>query len=404
MNTTAVKTKRGFFVPWCHEAEMDEYNDESRRGWHLSKRTLRDMTYEYNPSVQYRYAIDYRTAHDEERYLELFQEDGWERIGSVNDAFDAKDPHYDGFRSRSSGCWYVFRKEYDPGRPEVEYQIVTDEVSVRTFKNTLTKKYLYTLALELLIMFLWLPDGRVFTGLQRILFLSTLGLDALTSLFRLLCVTTFRPRRPLRGLFAHARWHTTFLSVIVLALCVLSILSSTRTEDRETVPITAANTPVQLFLDLRPDITVDEVMLLAEEYDLEATASYHQRSVNTGKYTLNSHYNYTHDTVYTIYLVPDPGEDYTQTSSLLFYRGVAMALSYDPDTMELESAYLSIDTDDGRAYCHYFPGEPTMEDCETGFNLFLRKSALSRQKYYHADTPEEIIDIAYPVLYPNGLE
>ena len=65
--TTTTKTKRGRFTPWCWEAERDEYNDESRRGWHLSKRTLRDMTYEYAPEKQYRYAIDYRMEHDEAR-------------------------------------------------------------------------------------------------------------------------------------------------------------------------------------------------------------------------------------------------------------------------------------------------------------------------------------------------
>ena len=56
--TKTTKTRRGRFTPWCHEAERDEYNDESRRGWHLTKRTLRDMTFEYDPDVEYRYALD----------------------------------------------------------------------------------------------------------------------------------------------------------------------------------------------------------------------------------------------------------------------------------------------------------------------------------------------------------
>ena len=404
MNLTT-KTKKGRFTPWCWEAERDEYNDESRRGWHLARRTFRDMTYEYDPDTEYRYAIDYQHWHNEAVYLELFELDGWELVGTVTDAFDERAPQSTAFRTHWEGCWYIFRKEYDPGRPDVEYEITTDRESLNAFRRTLKRKYLWQLAFEMLYVLIWIGNftHHIHGTLALDIFcLAIWSLCIFTSIFRLLCVTVLRPRKVLRGLYIPPRWQRAIFAAVLFLILAAGIISANQAErDARAVSVTAANTPVQLFLDLRPDITVDEVMQLAEEYDLETTTSYRKRRASTGKRTLFSYYSYTYEPVYNIDLVPDLGEN---RLSFYFYENVGMALSYDPDTMELESAYLSINTDDGRAYCHYFPGEPTMEDCETGYNLFLRRSALSPRKYYHADTPEEIIAIAYPVLYPDGLE
>lgn len=399
------KTKRGRFTPWCWEAERDEYNDESRRGWHLAKRTLREMTYEYDPDTEYRYAIDYQHWHNEDVYLELFELDGWELVGTVGDAFDVKDPGDGLFRTHFEGCWYIFRKEYDPGRPDVEYEITTDRESLDAFRRTLKRKYLWQLAIEIIFVLLWTGNvihGSPHTLSTSIFTLSVWGLFTFTSVYRLLCVTVFRPRKPLRGPYIPPRWQRGIFTAVIFLLLAISLVSANRDgRANVTVPVTAENTPVQLFLDLRPDITVDEVMGLAEECGLEANAYHTTHTMSTGEQSI---YNRTQVAVYIINLAPDPGNEYAHTSSIHSEGGVAMALIYDPTATKLQSAYLSMDTDDGRAYCHYFPGEPTMEDCETGYNLFLRKSALAPQKYYHADTPEEIIDIAYPVLYPDGLE
>lgn len=399
MNTTTTKTKRGRFTPWCWEAERDDYNDESRQGWHLTKRTLRDMTYEYDPDMEYRYAIDYQHWHSEDVYLELFELDGWELVGTVADAFDARSPEDTMFRSHYEGCWYIFRKEYDPGRSDAEYEITTDRESLDAFRRTLKRKYLWQLALELIIVLIWIGNaihGSPYTLPTSIFSLVVWGMFTSASIFRLLCVTVLRPRKVLRPLYIPLRWQRGIITAalfLILAAELLAVNQDERAND--TVPVTAENTPVQMFLELRPDLTVDEVMALAEEYDLEATAEPKQKYDDNGELYVSS---------YNIQLLPDTGLEYDPNNSLMFYRGVAMALGYDPTATTLQSAYLSIDTEDGRAYCHYFPGEPTLENCETGYNLFLRKSALSPQKYYHADTPEEIIAIAYPVLYPEGLE
>lgn len=393
------KTKKGRFTPWCWEAERDEYNDESRRGWHLAKRTLRDMTYEYAPEKQYRYAIDYQHWHNEDVYLELFELDGWELIGTIGDAFNSKDPENTLLHSHWEGCWYIFRKEYDPETPEVEYEITTDRESLDAFRRTLKRKYLWQLAVEVIFVLLWTGNvvhGSSHTLPTAIFTLAVWVLFTSASVFRLLCVTVLRPRKVLRGLFIPPRWQRAIFCIIVFLLAAAEILSANQAErDSRAVTVTAENTPVQLFLDLRPDLTVDEVMILSEEYGLEVSAYPKQKYDDNGE---------LYDSSYNIQLHPDADGAYDPGNSLSSYRGVGMALVYDPTATALQSAYLSIDTDDGRAYCHYFPGEPTMEDCETGYNLFLRKSALSPQKYYHAETPEEIIAIAYPVLYPEGLE
>ena len=388
------KTKKGRFTPWCWEAERDEYDGESRRGWHLKNRTLRSMTYEYEPKKQYRYAIDYRVGQNETVYLELFEDDGWELVGTVVDGFNAYAPGQGMFLSRQDGCWYIFRKEYDPGRPDTEYEIATDGESIRAFKKTLTKKYRRLLLGEFIFFLYYLILNTAMRGWSFVSYitLTAVVLAMIYSGYRLLCLNVFRPRKPIR-LFIDFRYAALIASgVYVLVLIVCAMVFASAREPEPVVPVTASNTPVQLFLDLRPDITVDEVMALAEEYNLEASANYRKGYDGDGEIILDS---------YTITLVPDSEEP---LPSFYRYEGVGMAMNYDPDTMVLESAYLSIDTDDGRAWCHYFPGEPTMEDCETGYNLFLRKSALAPRKYYHADTPEEIVAIAYQVLYPDGLE
>ena len=77
-------------------------------GWHIH--------YEWNPSVRYRYQMDYRNVDDLDRYLELFREQGWEQVCAV-----------------VSGRY--FRKRWDPSLPEEAYEIFTDPDSRQQFRN-----------------------------------------------------------------------------------------------------------------------------------------------------------------------------------------------------------------------------------------------------------------------------
>ena len=410
----STKTIRRRFAPWQGEFLVQRLNEESRKGWHLSHLEYWKETYTQDNSVSYRYALDYRVAHNEKLYLDTFEEAGWERVGTIHDAYNGRffvlHFLYSLFSSPFDGSWYLFRKPFNPLLPREEYLIDTDAESIRDALKRKAIKYkwgIWACVLNLVLGLILLAAGE--TVFPRTLLFWGYLLLGFLHMHRIM----LHPAKTQREL----RFANLFMTFIY-ALAVLSLVSefaelgktsaeiaqAYREEETTAVPLTAENTPVQLFLDLRPDLTVDEVLLLAEEYNLEATASYGQRSIDTGERHIHQYYYYTYEPIYTIRLEPDTGLEYDPNNSVLLFRGAGMALVYDPDTMVLESAYLSIDTDDGRAWCHYFPGEPTMEDCETGYNLFLRKSALSPQKYYHAETPEEILAIAYPVLYPEGLE
>ena len=402
------KTVRRRFAPWQGELLVQRLNEESRKGWHLSHLEYWKETYQPDNTVSYRYALDYRVAHNEKLYLDTFEEAGWERVGTIHDAYDGRffilHTFYSLFSSPFDGSWYLFRKPFDPLLPGEEYLIDTDEESIRDALKRKALKYkwgIWACVLNLALGLI-LPAAGEPVLPRTLLFWGGLLLGFL-HMHRIM----IHPARTQREL----RFANLFMS-LVYALAVLSLVSefadlgrtsaelaqSYREEEANAVSVTAENTPVQLFLDLRPDITVEEVMALAEEYGLEATAGYHYSYVANDRSHIN---NESVVDSYRITLTPDLEET---RLSFYFYESVGMALVYDPTATQLQSAYLSIDTDDGRAYCHYFPGEPTIEDCETGYNLFLRRSALSPRKYYHADTPEEIIAIAYPVLYPDGLE
>lgn len=218
------KTEKRRFMPWCREAEQDQYNEESRRGWHLSQRTFRSMTYEYDPDVEYRYAIDYRYWHDESRYLELFEEDGWELAGTIGDAFDSAGRFVtlDSSRDNTAGCWYIFRKKYDPLRPEAEYEIATDDESIQALRNTLKRKYQRELVCELFLFFLW--GCNLFFSSGRswflILLMACVFTHILASSMRLLCVTVFQARRPITRVFHWLR--VLFLILLLLTVSVLA--------------------------------------------------------------------------------------------------------------------------------------------------------------------------------------
>lgn len=139
------KVQKGRFAPWYHEREISLFEEESRSGWHLVKRSMGEMEYEYDPAAQYRYAIDYRAGHREDRYLELFQEDGWELVGTISDPFERRAcvtytlrpfrPH------PAEGCWYIFRKAYDHTLPEEEYRILSEDGELQEKRDALARTY-----------------------------------------------------------------------------------------------------------------------------------------------------------------------------------------------------------------------------------------------------------------------
>ena len=103
-----------FYTAWNYQKEIEDLNRESEQGWQLVKGGCLSSTFQFDPSIRYRYQLDYPgKIEDQERYLELFQEQGWEHMNAT----------FNG--------WQYFRKKYDPTAPEESYKIFTDRASLQ---------------------------------------------------------------------------------------------------------------------------------------------------------------------------------------------------------------------------------------------------------------------------------
>ena len=108
------KTKSSYkmYPAWEFDREVKELDEQSRKGWQLTKGGCFHRKYQFDDGVRYRYALDFnQEISDPVRYREIFAEQGWE---FVNSTFNG---------------WHYFRKVFDPALPEEEYQIYTDTAS-----------------------------------------------------------------------------------------------------------------------------------------------------------------------------------------------------------------------------------------------------------------------------------
>ncbi len=119
------------YTAWNYEQEVEELNAASKMGWHLVNGGILSHEYEYDEDKCFRYQLDYQPGLSEsERYVEIYQEQGWKLI---NKTFNG---------------WYYFSKEYDPALPEEQYLIYTDKDSLKEMRSRWTK-------LAIVVMFLW---------------------------------------------------------------------------------------------------------------------------------------------------------------------------------------------------------------------------------------------------------
>ena len=100
------------YAAWNYEKEIEDLNKASDQGWQLVKGGCFHSRFVKNPSLRYRYQLDYQKVEDMGRYIETFREQGWEYVNST----------FNG--------WHYFRKLYDPSRPEEDYEIFTDTESL----------------------------------------------------------------------------------------------------------------------------------------------------------------------------------------------------------------------------------------------------------------------------------
>lgn len=239
----STRTLRRPFAPWYHEREIALFEDESCAGWHLTSRTRSKMEFAYDPNIRYRYAIDYRAGHREDRYLEFFADDGWELVGTVSDPYERRGivtyamppfrPH------PAEGCWYIFRKRYDPTLPEEEYR-VSDERELLEKRDSLARTYTrhgigfaLTLPVPILLALLW-PVLR-----PLLLFLPYCVTAAGIQFYRARCIRTSRGRLPRYGLDTGLKISATVLFALAVVSPFITVIPEvnrvvremTRTED-----------------------------------------------------------------------------------------------------------------------------------------------------------------------------
>ena len=128
------KTSYKMYPAWEFDREVVDLEELSKQGWQLKKGGCFHSKYYFDDTVQFRYALDFnQDISDPVRYRETFAEQGWE---FVNSTFNG---------------WHYFRKPYDPGLPEEEYQIYTDTASRQEMTGR-WKRLAYTLGgIELVV-------------------------------------------------------------------------------------------------------------------------------------------------------------------------------------------------------------------------------------------------------------
>ena len=112
------KRSMKFYTAWSYQKEIDDLNKLSREGWQLVKGGCFQSKFKKNTDICYRYQLDYNTKIEEMgRYIEIFNEQGWEYVNSTGNG------------------WHYFRKVYDPSLPEEHYEIFTDRESLQEMLN-----------------------------------------------------------------------------------------------------------------------------------------------------------------------------------------------------------------------------------------------------------------------------
>ncbi len=130
------KTSYKLYPAWFYKEKIAEYNKASEEGWQLIKAGCLRSKFVYNKDIQYRYQMDFRKIEDKGRYMETFREQGWEYIDST----------WNG--------WHFFRKIYNPALSAEDYEIFTDQESLREMKKRWEKRMtiLFGVVVLLLIM------------------------------------------------------------------------------------------------------------------------------------------------------------------------------------------------------------------------------------------------------------
>ena len=244
-----IKRRYTMYPAWEYKQEIADMNALSDKGWQLKKGGCFRSVFYWNDTARYRYALDYNNHIDDPaRYRDTFAEQGWEFL---NDTFNG---------------WHFFRKRYDPSLPPEEYEIYTDEQSVREMAGRWSRLGYAFGAVELAataangLMALRLPSV---TGIAITLACLVLGAAILTGAWRIRHPhVAGKPRKSLHWCF------TTAISLLALGLLfgVLRYYQSSSSEyvyDPSAPPWTwEMSAPLPDFYTLEAEADTDAMVMI----------------------------------------------------------------------------------------------------------------------------------------------
>ena len=111
-------TSHKFYAVWEYKREENDLNEASKNGLQLVKGGCFHSVFRQDDSIRYIYQLDYcPKISDKNRYIECFQDAGWEYVNST----------FNG--------WHYFRRPYDPELSEEDTKIYTDLDSLYAMEN-----------------------------------------------------------------------------------------------------------------------------------------------------------------------------------------------------------------------------------------------------------------------------
>ena len=172
MNKGLKKSYR-VYAAWNYKKEEDYINENGKNGWQLVKGGCFHSIYEKDNSKKYVYRIDYnpetmRESIEKRRYIEMFEDLGWEYINST----------FNG--------WNYFKKEYNENSDASEYEIYTDNSSYAEMLSKWCKLgkcgFVIMLFFSFLYAYLAIKERSILLGIEDIAFWAILiwikrGLD-----------------------------------------------------------------------------------------------------------------------------------------------------------------------------------------------------------------------------------
>lgn len=204
------------------------------------------------------------------------------------------------------------------------------------------------------------------------------------------------------GLLALNTWWLQLMAAFVVAAGIAFYVGFQTSGEAEAdmPPVTAENSPVNLFLQLDAGTTMEQIVAQEDSRDWEY-------SYGEGSRELASQVGAG---IRFIDVIPAWSEESGVTGNLSYLTNqdlngeiLSVYFAQEEDGSNwLLYARLVIRTDSGTATCFYYPTDFTEWGNETGFNLELKGSKQLFKRHYLLETAQEVIDTAFPVVYPGG--